>query len=103
MRCDAYFRAWNRKPSRIFEPRNVRVVIFEAPEAVSVDELLALARAAGAAKDPGRCGIFQIQTDAGIWTASDGRTIRTSSPGLRARVRFHSWEALEAAELGAAA
>lgn len=101
MRCDCFFRAWHRDQARMFSDRNVRVVLVEAPADATIDVILGLALDAGASKGNGRTGIFQVQTDIGIWTTIDGRPFVTTSPGKRAMIAHQTWAELEAEELGA--
>lgn len=96
MRCTAFFRTFNRDPERM----NTRQVDFTAEPGTPVEELIELAHAAGAS--PGarsRAGVFEIQTDEGIWSTPDESKLLTMShSGLSDRTAFKSWEAMEREE-----
>ncbi len=70
-RLDVFYRTFNRKPGA----GRINEYSFPAPEDQSLGSLLAAARSAGvplggAGRNYG--GIFEIQTDSGIWSTLDG-------------------------------
>ena len=75
----------------------IRDSVFAVPYAFDVDGedvmgLLAQAYELGLPKGSSRCGCFEIQTDAGIWSSSTGGRLS------KANASFSTWEQLEAAE-----
>lgn len=75
----------------MLSPKNVRVVALDVPD-LPLDALLAAAYAVGASKGSSRSGVFEVQTDLGIWDRQDGGKL---APGRAAR--FTSWDDLAGA------
>jgi len=99
MRADCFFRRWNRDPAKRFATRNVRVVTVEVEASASLPEILAAALKRGASKGTHQTGIFEVQTDRGIYDRADGMRLDVSTPLKAAKVRFKTWDQLEAEEL----
>lgn len=91
MRVDAFFRTYNRHVER----RRVVCVVFEAREGAELAELLELAHKAGAKGRGSSTGIFELQTDEGIWSREDGKPLERRSGKLAA---FATWAKLEELE-----
>jgi len=90
---DVFFRRYNRSLERTLSAGNVVVVQLDLPADTGLPDILAAAYRAGASKGSSRSGIFEVQTDIGIWSREDGGKI---DPPTRAR--FSSWSALDGAE-----
>ena len=91
MQADIFFRTFNKIPER----QNVQVVTVDVPHDATVRDMVAAAAAAcGKAllSRNGRIGVFEIQTDLGIWDREDEGCV------LNGAVRFRSWEQLELEE-----
>jgi hypothetical protein len=94
MNVTAFSKTFNAKPSR---GRVIVTDITVAPTA-GLEEMIAAAHAAGASKGArGRQGggVFELQTDDGIWSSDDGGKLDAN------HASFATWEELEAAELAA--
>ena len=114
-RADVYFWRFNsrrRSGGAISVPCHPRAGLFEILNAASSASGVALLRRSGA------IGAYEVQTDEGIWTATDNtarlgeaggvqQSLISYSPETGAKVRpqavFRSWAQLEAAEGGATA
>lgn len=109
-RADVFYRKLNtRRPS-------VGLVSIPIPAGLAVDAfpglvaLLALAsQACGVALNQrqGKLGVFEVQTDAGIWDAADAGALitydrRAEKMRQRPATRFRTWEQIEAEERSAA-
>ncbi|HYM54563.1 MAG TPA: hypothetical protein VES97_04325, partial [Solirubrobacteraceae bacterium] len=96
LKVTAFFRPFNRVRERM----NVYVVEFVAKVGTAVEDLIEMAHDAGAsrgARTP--AGVFELQTDEGIWSTPTGsKLLTTSNSGLSPRATFATWEQLEAAE-----
>lgn len=90
---DVFFRRYNRDLARTLAPENVRVVQIDLPDEAPLADILAAAYRAGASKGSSRSGIFEVQTEAGIWAHPGGGKIDPP-----ARACFQTWDELEAAE-----
>lgn len=99
MRADCFYRRYNRDRARMFSARNVAEVLVEVPVDASLADILAAAYSA-ARKVPGdrATGIYEVQTDLGIYRSSDERCIDLTTAVGRARVSFRTWEQLDADE-----
>jgi hypothetical protein len=89
-------RTYNRVPER---SRTVDVT-FEAPANAPLLTILELAYKAGAPKGARTAfGVFQVQTDAGMWDTAAGTKLMTvSHSSLSPAVRFRTWDEVEASE-----
>ena len=96
--CDAFWRAWNRDASKRNSSSNVRTARFAAPATATISDLLELARAAGASCGTAQTGVFEIQTDDGIWQHTGGQKIDVSTTRRAANVQFRTWDQLDAEE-----
>lgn len=96
MKVTAFFRTFNRVPERM----RTKTVEFTAPVGTAIEDLIEMAHAAGAsrgARTPS--GVFEIQTDEGIWSTPDEtKLLTTSNSGLSDRASFKSWKAMEREE-----
>jgi hypothetical protein len=101
MRADCFYRAYNRDQARMLSERNVRCVSVEVDSAADLGTILAAGYAAsGHTPFAHRCtGIYEVQTDRGIFSALDERALDPRSPRAAARVVFKSWDELEAEEV----
>lgn len=76
--------------------RELRV---EVPDDATVDEILAVAHAAGMPKGSSRSGVFQIQTDNGIFQHADARRRERGYGRITTATSiFQTWAELEASE-----
>lgn len=88
MRVDWFHRPENKH----FSKDRVKVFGFEAPAGSILEQLLAAGYDAGIPKGSHRGGVFEIQTDEGIWSSpSNSRLL----PGAAV---FKTWEQLEQEE-----
>lgn len=100
MWADVYYRQWNTRRESIGEVF-VRVEIdadlLTILRAAEVASCKALTRRRGNA-----LGVFQVQTDLGIFTATDDGSLTSYHPErgckLRKQVQFKTWAQLEAEE-----
>jgi hypothetical protein len=92
----AFARTYNRVPER----STVVTASFEAPSNATIEELIELAHDAGLSRgDRTLAGVFEIQTDTGIWSCpDDGKLLMRTGAGLSPRARFRSWEQIESEE-----
>jgi len=91
MNADVFSRTFSSTPGA----GRVREARIQVPATATLDQILAAAIAAGMNKGGrGRQqgGIFEVQTDLGIWTTDDGGKL------VAGHARFATWEELEAAE-----
>lgn len=95
---DIFFRRENKK----FDPENIFTyrffVDYPVDTPAAVQRILDMAAERRICRGSARSGIFQVQTDDGIWTHINERRIDFSTPRRAANVTFQSWEELEAAE-----
>lgn len=92
----AFARTYNRNPERM----TVVTAQFEAPADAKVEELIELAHECGLSRgDRTLAGVFELQTDDGIWQCADGsKLLMRTGRGLSPRAQFRSWEQVEAEE-----
>lgn len=95
-RADAFYRGGsNSTPT---EKREVYDVSFPCETEAEARDLPALMRAAEKAKG-GRgsfvTGVFQIQTDWGIWSRADQRRLDADTPRKAAKAYFATWDEME--------
>lgn len=96
MLVDVFYRTYNSDRAKMLSDANVRSVRVEVAAGAGLAEILEAAWRAGASKGSSRSGIFEVQTEAGIWAQLDGGKIDlTTGPG-RARAVFRTWDELEA-------
>jgi hypothetical protein len=69
------------------------------PNNTDIKDALAMARANGMPKGSQRSGCFEVQNDNGIWQREGAGRMDFSTPRKAAKVRFTSWDELEAKEL----
>lgn len=69
-----------------------RVLVFtvEVEAGATVEEILEAGRAAGLPKGGASSGVFEIQTDEGIWSVETARVLRPNN------AVFKTWEQLDA-------
>ena len=101
-RIDAFYRTYNKVESKMMSSANVRSVSVEVAADATPAEMIAAALAAGASIGTSRTGIYEIQTDDGIWTRTD-KAIRcferiNGEIVVSKKFAFKSWEQLEAEE-----
>jgi hypothetical protein len=60
--------------------------------------LVNTAREMGVPKGSFQTGIYEIQTDLGIWSRDDQMRLDTDTPRKLAKAKFKTWEEMEAAE-----
>lgn len=99
MRADCFFRTWNRDKAKTMSPANVRIVSVEVEPGEGAEAIIRKAWTAGASKGNGQTGVFEIQTDKGIWSVAEGGPLLSQSGNLRRGAQFKSWDALESEEL----
>lgn len=97
MRADVFYRKWNTRRA------STGVVLVEVAEDVSLVDIITVAgREEGKALErrQGCIGVYEVQTDKGVWVASDDGCLINFNVkrGARARpeARFATWEELEA-------
>lgn len=91
--ADVFCRTFNRRGAKFARTREI-VVMY--PTGATLAQLIELAREAGASlggRGRHQGGIFEIQTDEGIWSTADGGKLDVKH-GV-----FKTWEQLEAEEL----
>lgn len=95
MNADLFYRSWNGHT----KTKSVKETSVEVGEEMGFAEILAAATEQTGVQFArrGGLGVFQIQTDAGIWARTDG----TEGVLQAHNVTFKSWEQLEAEELAA--
>jgi len=64
----------------------------------ALEQIIATAHSLGVAKGSRRSGIFEVQTDEGIWRHTNERRIDTSTERTRRNVEWATWDELEAME-----
>lgn len=87
MRADVFHRTYNRVP----EKGRVLVFTVEVEAGASLEAILAAAQAAGLPKGGASSGVFEVQTDEGVWATTTARVLRPCN------AVFTTWEALDAA------
>jgi hypothetical protein len=88
MTVDSFFRRWNKNPMKLHATDNSVSVRFEAPTGCALEQLLNLAHKAGASLGTWQTGVYEIQTDEGIWALPNGKALRHK---MHAAV-FTPWE-----------
>lgn len=95
IKADIFYRTWNRDTEKMASQASVRSVRIEVPEDADLDAIAKLAYAAGASVGAkGQSGIFEIQTDRGIWARPDGKPLLPGGKPHR-HTSFKSWDELE--------
>lgn len=89
---DAFYKTFNRVP----EKRRTLSLRFEAPVGATLAELLATYIAAGGTRGSHETGVFEMQTDAGIWSHRDEKRMDASTARRAASCEFKTWEELDA-------
>lgn len=89
---------YNRDTARTMSPANVRSIRIQVRDIKNIDDILEAAYRAGAPKGSSRSGIFEVQTDDGIWMRDDGAKFNLATNTGRAAVRFRTWDELEGAD-----
>ena len=97
MRADCFFRLYNRDRARVLSSRNQRYVTVHVADGAELGEILAAARSAGAPVGNTLTGVYEVQTDRGIYDRPDARKL-DGTPRRLAAARFRTWADLEAAE-----
>lgn len=102
MNVDVFWRKFNHdKEKGMAAPAEV-VHMEEVDEAVSLDDLLRFALDEGASIGNSWSGIFEVQTDKGIWSRRDGKKLaqdpRQITDHERSLIRFETWEEQEEVE-----
>lgn len=97
MRADCHFRLYNRDRARVLSSRNAVCVQVEVPDDATLPAILAAARSAGAPIGNTLTGVYEVQTDRGIFDRPDKMKLDGSARRLAA-ARFRTWAELEAAE-----
>ena len=92
MLANVFYRAYNRDNAKMMSAANVRDLTLEIEPAAGLDQILEAAYAAGASKGSSRSGVFEVQTDSGIWDREDGGKLAPGRPA-----RFRTWSELELA------
>lgn len=91
-----------RRESRQFKPESIYTyrlnVDFPVNTPQAVQRIMDIAAAQRISRGSARSGIFQIQSNDGIWTHRNERRIDLSTPRRAALVTFQTWDELEAAE-----
>lgn len=84
---------WFHRPeNKHFSKDRVKVFGFEAPAGSTLEQLLAAGYAVGVPRGSHRGGVFEIQTDEGIWSSpTDSRLDPKTAV-------FKTWEQLEKEE-----
>lgn len=91
----AYFRKYNRNPFKMFGPENVAFVVINVPVNATVAQMLEVAHAAGAPTGTHQNGIFQLETELGVWQRQDQMRIDVSTDRRAEKVQFSSFEDLQ--------
>lgn len=87
MNADIFHRTYNRVP----EKGRVLVFTVEVPAGASLEAILEAGRAAGLPKGGAGSGVFEVQTDEGIWSTATARVLRPCN------ATFQTWDQLDAA------
>lgn len=97
MKIDVFFRTYNKDKAKMLSESNKRELKTEIADADAgdIDKLLAAAWKAGAGKGNSHSGVYEIQTDHGVWDSIDGRKINVDTDTGRTRIRFRTWAELE--------
>ncbi len=91
MRADVFYKTYNRVVSRA---RTLYVVV-EVPETATLGEILAAAFAAGCPRGNRGSGVFEIQTDLGIFDTTTARSLTDRN------ARYRTWDEIDAEEVAA--
>lgn len=91
MNADIFRRTFNVVPSR----SNVVQYRIRVRRDAGLDDILEAAKRCGIPVGNFNCGVFEVQTDVGIWSNPTGKNLRFAKPANRV---FKSWEQLEAEE-----
>jgi hypothetical protein len=92
--ADIFYRTWNKVPER----QRVLHYCIDVPASATLDQIISTARKLGVGRGTHQTGIFEVQTDQGIYSRADGCRLDVSTPGRAAKVIFKSWEQLEVEE-----
>lgn len=89
-----------RAEGKNFSMDDIRSQDFTAAAGLSLQEVLEAAHAAKViGTGSARSGAFEVQCDRGIWATTNSRRIDLSTATKAARVRFASWDSMEADEV----
>lgn len=96
MSVTCFFRPYNR----VVERMTVLTMMFTAPRKATIERLIELAHEAGASRgDRTLAGVFELQTDEGIWNCPDGsKLLKRTGVALSDNARFRSWDVIESEE-----
>lgn len=97
MFADVFFRLYHRELARTLSPENVRSIRILVPVDATIADIIHAAHEAGASVGSSRSGIFEVQTDTGIWSRADGGKLEVDTERKLSKIVFRSWEALEEA------
>jgi hypothetical protein len=86
---------WSKQESRAVD------FFVPADRQTDLAYLVVRAREAGAPRGSFQTGVYEIQTDAGIWQRADLMRLDTDTPAKAAKAVFKTWAQLEAEDLAA--
>ena len=95
MYVNAYFRAYNRDPERMFSPANVRFVRVRVPRDATPMDMLAAAHSAGAPEGTHQSGVYQLETPHGVWSRADRMRLDFTTLRRADKVQYWTWEELQ--------
>lgn len=98
MTADIFFRLHHPSLARVLSPQNVRSMRLCFPEGTDIATIVRAALAAGAPIGSSRSGIFEVQTDDGIYAREDGGKLNVDTERKVAKIKFQTWDSLEAEE-----
>jgi hypothetical protein len=92
MRCDGFFKTYNRDASK----RGTAEIVVEVEETTDLNTIIAAFAAAGyCLTRSDTLSIYEVQTDLGIYSRN-GKALHRRGGSLYEDVTFKSWEQLEA-------
>lgn len=105
-KVSVHWRAYNRSFEKMMSDENQRDMVLDAPAGASLVDVLLLARAAGLPVGSFQSGIYEVQTNEGMYRRADGMKLcKDPTKGLTAdevrKAVFKTWDQLEQEESNA--
>lgn len=95
MKADLFYRTYNRNKRRMLSEKNVRHIRVTVPKTATLEEIIQAGLNAGMSKGNFISGCFEIQTNLGIWSRPDSRSMVNDC----GKAIFKTWKQLEHEEL----
>lgn len=93
-----FFSRGERRSREALLAQEARCISLDLPAGTKLQQALEAAWAAGMPRGSHRGGCFEVQCGEGLWQHVEGNRIDLSTPARAQKVRFRTWEQLEAEE-----